>query len=80
MYKAAIAKNPMNIDLYLKIRLEKRGSDSEKIIAKRLQRIEFELSHKSNFDFTVVNDKLEVATNQILEIIRNETKGVSYVT
>ena len=64
----------------LKIRLEKRGSDSEKIIAKRLQRIEFELSHKSNFDFTVVNDKLDVATNQILEIIKNETKGVSYVT
>ena len=64
----------------LKTRLEKRGSDSEKIIAKRLQRIEFELSHKSNFDFTVVNDKLDVATNQILEIIKNETKGVSYVT
>tara|TARA_B100001142_G_scaffold310942_1_gene344894 strand:- start:363 stop:938 length:576 start_codon:yes stop_codon:yes gene_type:complete len=64
----------------LKIRLEKRGSDSEKIIEKRLQRIEFELSHKSNFDFTVVNDKLELATNQILEIIKNETKGVSYVT
>ena len=64
----------------LKIRLKKRGSDSDKIIAKRLQRIDFELSHKSNFDFTVVNDKLEVATNQILEIIRNETKGVSYVT
>ena len=64
----------------LKTRLEKRGSDSEKIIAKRLQRIEFELSHKSNFDFTVVNDKLELATNQILEIIKNETKGVSYVT
>ena len=64
----------------LKIRLKKRGSDSDKIIAKRLQRIDFELSHKSNFDFTVVNDKLELATNQILEIIKNETKGVSYVT
>ena len=64
----------------LKIRLKKRGSDSDKIIAKRLQRIDFELSHKSNFDFTVVNDKLDVATNQILEIIKNETKGVSYVT
>ena len=64
----------------LKIRLKKRGSDSDKIIAKRLQRIDFELSHKSNFDFTVVNDKLEVATNQILEIIKNETKGVFYVT
>ena len=64
----------------LKIRLKKRGSDSDKIIAKRLQRIDFELSHKSNFDFNVVNDKLEVATNQILEIIKKETKGVSYVT
>lgn len=63
----------------LKIRLEKRGSDSTVKINRRLQRIEFELSHKSNFDFTVVNDKLEVATNQILEIIKKETKGVSYV-
>ena len=63
----------------LKIRLEKRGSDSLDKINRRLQRIEFELSHKSNFDFTVVNDKLEVATNQILEIIKKETKGVSYV-
>ena len=64
----------------LKIRLQKRGSDSKERIAKRLQRIEFELSHKSNFDFSIVNDKLEVATNKILEIIKNETKGVSYVT
>ena len=63
----------------LKIRLEKRGSDSKDKINRRLQRIEFELSHKSNFDFTVVNDKLDVATNQILEIIKKETKGVSYV-
>ena len=63
----------------LKIRLEKRGSDSMVKINRRLQRIEFELSHKSNFDFTVVNDKLEVATNQILGIIKKETKGVSYV-
>jgi len=60
--------------------LQKRGSDSNERIAKRLQRIEFELSHKSNFDFSIVNDKLEVATNKILEIIKNETKGVSYVT
>ena len=63
----------------LKIRLEKRGSDTMVKINRRLQRIEFELSHKSNFDFTVVNDKLEVATNQILGIIKKETKGVSYV-
>ena len=64
----------------LKARLEKRGTDAKEIIEKRLQRIEFELSHKSNFDFSVVNDKLEDATNKILEIIQNETKGVPNVT
>ena len=64
----------------LKIRLQKRGSDTDEIITKRLQRIDFELSHKSNFDFSLINDKLSDATNKILEIIKNETKGVSYVT
>ena len=64
----------------LRVRLEKRGSDSIDRIKTRLQRIEFELSHKSNFDFSIVNDKLDVATTQILEIIKNKTKGVSYVT
>ena len=64
----------------LRVRLEKRGSDSIDRIKRRLQRIEFELSHKSNFDFNIVNDKLDVATSQILEIIKNKTKGVSYVT
>lgn len=64
----------------LRVRLEKRGSDSTDRIKRRLQRIEFELSHKSNFDFNIVNDKLDVATSQILEIIKNKTKGVSYVT
>jgi len=64
----------------LKARLEKRGSDSKEKIEKRLKRIEFEISHKSNFDFSVVNDKLEDATNKILEIIQNEIKGVLNVT
>jgi len=64
----------------LRVRLEKRGSDSIDRIKRRLQRIEFEFSHKSNFDFNIVNDKLDVATSQILEIIKNKTKGVSYVT
>ena len=72
-------KEPPSLD-DLRVRLEKRGSDSTDRIKRRLQRIEFELSHKSNFDFNIVNDKLDVATSQILEIIKNKTKGVSYVT
>ena len=49
-------------------------------IEKRLQRIESELSYKSNFDYSIVNDKLEDATNKILDIIQNEIEGVHNVT
>ena len=64
--------------IYLVMEVDK--TPPKEIIEKRLQRIEFELSHKSNFVFSVVNDKLEDATNKILEIIQNETKGVLNVT
>ena len=64
----------------LKLRLKKRGFDSKERIEKRLQRIESELSYKSNFDYSIVNDKLEDATNKILDIIQNEIEGVHNVT
>ena len=64
----------------LKLRLKKRGFDSKERIEKRLQRIESELSYKSNFDHSLVNDKLEDATNKILDIIQNEIEGVHNVT
>ena len=64
----------------LKLRLKRRGFDSKERIEKRLQRIESELSYKSNFDYSLVNDKLEDATNKILDIIQNEIEGVHNVT
>ena len=64
----------------LKLRLKKRGFDSKERIEKRLQRIESELSYKSNFDYSIINDKLEEATNKILDIIQNEIEGVRNVT
>ena len=64
----------------LKLRLKKRGFDSKERIEKRLQRIESELSYKSNFDYSIINDKLEEATNKILDIIQNEIEGVHNVT
>ena len=64
----------------LKLRLKKRGFDSKERIEKRLQRIESELSYKSNFNYSIVNDKLEDATNKILDIIQNEIEGVRNVT
>ena len=64
----------------LKLRLKRRGFDSKERIEKRLQRIESELSYKSNFDYSIINDKLEEATNKILDIIQNEIEGVHNVT
>lgn len=75
----SIFVEPPNLNELIQ-RLEKRGSDTQEEIEKRLQRIELELSYKSNFDFSIVNDKLEDATNKIIEIIQNEIKGVPYVT
>ena len=75
----SIFVEPPNLNELIQ-RLEKRGSDNQEEIEKRLQRIELELSYKSNFDFSIVNDKLEDATNKIIEIIQNEIKGVLNVT
>ena len=75
----SIFVEPPNLNELIQ-RLEKRGSDNQEEIEKRLQRIELELSYKSNYDFSIVNDKLEDATNKIIEIIQNEIKGVLNVT
>ena len=62
----------------LKLRLEKRGTDNNERIIKRLERLESELSYKSNFDYHVINDDLDQAVNEIMNIIKNESKGVYY--
>ena len=62
----------------LKLRLEKRGTDNDQRIIKRLERLESELSYKSNFDYHVINDDLDQAVNEIMSIIKNESKGVFY--
>ena len=62
----------------LKLRLEKRGTDNDERIIKRLERLESELSYKSNFDYHIINDDLDQAVNEIMSIIKNESKGVSY--
>lgn len=62
----------------LKLRLEKRGTDNDERIIKRLERLESELSYKSNFDYHVINDDLDQAVNEIMSIIKNESKGVFY--
>lgn len=58
----------------LERRLRGRGTDSEEVILKRIAKAEFELSKSSEFDHVVINDNLEVAVAEVVNIISNFIK------
>ncbi len=58
----------------LERRLRGRGTDSEEVILKRIDKAEFELSKSSEFDHTVVNDVLADAVDEATNIINNFLK------
>ena len=53
----------------LKKRLIARGSETEEEIKKRLARMDYELSHKDQYDYVIVNDDLETAIADLCRII-----------
>ncbi len=56
----------------LERRLKKRGTESGEVICKRLETAERELGEARNYDYTVVNDTVENAVEQICAILRAE--------
>lgn len=54
----------------LKNRLKKRNTETESQIAERLARVEEETSNLDRYDYVVVNDKLEKAVGEILNILK----------
>jgi guanylate kinase len=62
---------PPSIEV-LKERLIQRNTESKTDLRKRFERMEMELSYKDKFDYVVVNDKLERAQNEVLEIVKKE--------
>lgn len=50
-------------------RLRKRGTESEKRIKKRMERIEMELDFKNEFDYIIINDDFDKALNKLINII-----------
>ena len=62
----------------LKVRLINRGTDSRKIIKKRLERTNKEMEFKDKFDTFMINDDLSSAVKKLNEIITNQEKGVLY--
>ena len=54
----------------LRKRLEGRGTESPEVIAKRLKRAGEEAEGIEQYDFLVINDKLEECVQQMHELIR----------
>lgn len=55
----------------LKSRLVHRGTETSEKIAKRMGRIDYELSLIKKYDYTVINDDLDRAVGEIEDIIKN---------
>lgn len=56
----------------LERRLRNRGTDSEEKMLKRLARARVELLEQNTYDFTIVNDDVDRAAQEILKIINRD--------
>ena len=54
----------------LEARLNKRGQDSAEIIAKRMEEAQSEMSHYNEYDYLIVNDDFDTATQEFSAIVR----------
>lgn len=59
---------PPSIDA-LRYRLENRATDSAEMIEKRIAKAEWELTFAPKFDHIIVNDDLETAVSQTIDLI-----------
>ena len=56
----------------LRARLYKRGKDTEEVIEKRLKAAASELKSSSGYDYIIVNDVAEEATQRVLTLLEAE--------
>ena len=55
----------------LKNRLKQRGTETEESLAKRVNKAEYELSFANQFDKIVLNDDLQTARQEMIDIVRD---------
>ncbi len=65
---------PPNLEI-LEARLRGRGTDDEDVIQRRMALVDRELAAAEIFDFAVVNDDLDRAVDQVLEVIGAVREG-----
>ncbi len=67
---------PPNLKV-LKERLLNRHKGQEKLVEKRMNKFDEEISHWNEYNYVVVNDDLNKCYDKILNIIMSEKKGLS---
>jgi guanylate kinase len=65
---------PPTLDI-LEQRLRGRGTDSDAVIQKRMALVDRELAAAKLFDYAVVNDDLDRAVDEVLEVMRAVREG-----
>ena len=58
----------------LKERLLRRRTESPEVLARRMERVPMELAQAEHFDHRVVNDDLQRAVQEVLDIVQSVTK------
>ncbi len=56
----------------LERRLRDRGTDSDEVIARRLQEAHGDMSHWDEFDFVIINDDVDIAVGELEAILNGE--------
>lgn len=54
-------------------RLISRGTESQQVLEKRIENAKNELSYEEQYDYVIINDNLDVAVKQFLEVIDKES-------
>lgn len=65
---------PPSVDS-LERRLRRRGTEDEETIQKRLEAAKEEMQYKDRYKYNVVNGDLDVAVNEILDILHKEIES-----
>jgi guanylate kinase len=56
----------------LERRLRTRGTDSDEVIARRLQEARGDMTHWDEFDFVIINDNVDIAVGELEAILHGE--------
>ena len=69
---------PSKDAIYQRLKLRaKTSGDNQMAIEKRMKKYETEMAHKNDYDYIVINEKLEICVDEIESIINKKRKNLA---